>query len=516
VKGRPSKAGSRTGLGHLERRVFHLWVLLLTVATLWPIWTLRLLPMQDYPQHLFLSQVIATYDAPALDWKLHYDIDLGLRPYMLWYLVMKPLAALFGVEAAGKLVFSLYVVLITALVLACRRVSPRGSLPWGALLLYPFAFNQMYFMGFTNYIVSLPLLFLAVMDLESLATRPSTVPGVALHALYLCILLLNHPYTALVYFGLAVAASSSVLGDWKAFARTLAPSIVLALIFVVWSVTQPGQSPPSNAYHWGVRWWPFWRGTLAYYLLMFTGMRWTRDPDWLSVGLWACAAGALCVSWLRSGTGAEGLRRPLLLFLASLSGFLGLPFWLGYYSYVNLRLAPVSYFALALLLSRLRCAPWAGCVAASCAALLVSFSIGTQASVSREVEEVLPALAKAQRNSLVLPLMFDSSSAILDPEFFYQFHVHEVSYYHVLVGGGADPELFPNQMLPVHYRTGFSLPSPEDPRHFSWDRYGPYYDYFLARGAPPAFAQYMTGRADLVATSGPWELFRNRFPAKPQ
>ena len=36
------------------------------------------------------------------------------------------------------------------------------STPWGLLLVYPFAFNQQYFLGFVSYLYSLPILILAL------------------------------------------------------------------------------------------------------------------------------------------------------------------------------------------------------------------------------------------------------------------------------------------------------------------------------------------------------------------
>jgi hypothetical protein len=485
-------------------------VLLLTLVALWPIWSVRFLPMQDYPQHLFLSHVIESYGDPALDWKQHYDVDLKPRPYVLWYALMAPLAAAVGVEAAGKLTLSLYVLLIAALALASAR--GRRSPPWGALLLFPFAFNQTYFMGFSNYLLSMPVLFLAILDLEALSTTAVSLARMARHAGYLAVLFLDHPYTLLVYAGLTACLALASSRDRARSRRILTASVGVSLVLGAWYLTQG--EPPVASVAWAILWWPP-QSTLAYYLLMFTGMRWTTAPDLFTAVVWLGVAALFALSWLRRRDAVEAPLWPLVCFASSLLGFLLLPFWLGYYSYFNLRLAPVTYFALALLLARVRLAWRAGALVGVLAALLLVPSIRLQLRVSREVDQVLPWLARMPTNALILPLVFDGSSAALDPYFFQQFHAHEADYYHVIVGGGANPTLFPNAMMPVQYRPEWRPPFPAKPWQFSWPLHGGAYDYFVTRGAPPEFVAYLRTQSELVIESGPWALLRNPNRSRP-
>ncbi len=492
---------------------FSICAVLLTVVALWPIWAVRFLPMQDYPQHLFVSHILSTFHDPALDWKSHYEVDLGLRPYMLWYVLMLPLARAFGTEAAGKLTFSLYILLVTVLVFGAAR---RRSAPaWGALLLYPFAFNQIYFMGFSNYVLSLPILFIAILDLEDLAQRGASVRRCVRHGAYLAILFLNHPYTVLVYGGLTVAIALAAWRRREEFRRAIMPAVALAAVFVVWYVAQPGLRNRATA-PWALRWWPF-PGPLEYYGLMFTGLRWTPGPDLLTACVWGGVTVLFAEALWRYRPSPEMLRWPLVAFAASLLGFCVLPFWFGYWSYFNLRLAPVSYFALALALGRVRLSRRRGMVVAVFATILTVFSVRLQARVSEEVGEVLPVVQAMRPNALVLPLVFDSAPRALDPVFFYEFHAHEPAYYHVIAGGGAspDPNFFPNALMPVHYRSDFRPPAPTDPGEFSWTTYGTHYDYIITRAAPPGLVRYLADYCDVVAQSGAWMLFRNRAAALP-
>ena len=495
-----------------DRTIFLISLCLLTVASLWPLWATRFLPMQDYPQHLFLAHVTATFQDPSLNWQEFYRVDLGFRPYMLWYLTVKLLAGVFETEVIGKIVFSLYILLITLLALDARRLARPGFLPWGALLLYPFAFNQMYFMGFANYILSLPLLFLALLDLDRLACRLSA-GKLARQAIFCTLLFLNHPYSVLVYIVLAAIWALVDRSRSESLSMLLPPG-ALCLFFTLWFLTQHGPSSAPMALPWKVTWWPL-DGSWTYYLLQFTGMRWTGGPRWLTVLLWGLALLPFLLFWHRSGRDDPAWRRLAALYLATVAGVTFLPFWMGYYAYFNLRMAPVSYFALALLFCRIPVPSRAGLALACVVLALLIGSIQTQKAVAREAETIVPVLAAARQNALILPLIFDAASKTIDSLFFYQMHSHEPDYYHLLVGGGATPSLFPNAMMPVQYRPGLHLPYPETVLDFSWKEHGAFYDYLLVRQAPGRLRRQLSGSCELVASSGPWCLFRNKNPRKP-
>src|SRR5262245_8311947 len=62
-----SELAERSPSKGLETRGFWVWIALLTAASLWPIWANRLLPMQDYAQHLFIATVLGTFSDPGFD-----------------------------------------------------------------------------------------------------------------------------------------------------------------------------------------------------------------------------------------------------------------------------------------------------------------------------------------------------------------------------------------------------------------------------------------------------------------
>ena len=115
------------------------------IVGLLPIWAVRYVPLYDYQNHLLEAQVVARYADPALRYSQEYLIREG------WYLHSNALATLLMIgagrlvpmEAAGKLVLSLYVVLsiggLAALLDAAGR--PRRLLLAAPILVYNLTFT---------------------------------------------------------------------------------------------------------------------------------------------------------------------------------------------------------------------------------------------------------------------------------------------------------------------------------------------------------------------------------------
>lgn len=486
----------------MTRRAFLAATLLLTLLSLWPVWQRRFPPMQDYPQHVFLAHVMGTANDPRFDWAEHYRVSYRPGPYSAGYLVVWALSHAVDTETAAKLLLSIYVLLVAALALTMAR--RNGGTAWPALLLFPLAFHPMWYLGFLNFIVAVPLLMFAVLDLERVAARPASAGSFLRHLPWPVLLFLFHPYMAAVYVALGLAGALAHVRRPKALARAAAPALVVLAAFAVWFALAPAPSPDAMGEPWGMRWWPA-SAVASFFALTFTGMRITNGVDWPVTAGWIAAAALIAGSALRKGGTMPSVALRLCL-AAALAGYAALPFWFSYYSYFNVRLAPIALFLAAMCLAGVRMAPAAaGTLVAVIAGLLV-LSAGQQRKVSDETAEILPLLERMEPNACVLPLPFRTGSAALDPAFFYQMHYHDPCWYHVVVGGGADPTLFPNAWLPVQYRAGVELPKPDVLTHFTWEDYQPYYDYVIARGAPKGFVEYLSDYLD-VARSGEWTLF---------
>lgn len=486
-----------------DKLLYHGVALALTLLCLWAVWSLEFPPLQDYPQHLFLAHVNATYADSAYNWPLYYLANLKFGPYTFFYLIVAGLDGIVPIMTAGKLYLSLYIISLSALAIVQGRRGQSGKPPWGSLLLFPLAFHQMYFMGFTNFLLSVPILAFAILDHQRLSCERVSTRAFFSQVILLSLLLLCHPYTILVYICLALACA--MLPGEEAARRKAAfvPPLVAACLFVGWYFT----ALPSNQGRMPLLWWP-WQETIRYYCLMFTGMRWTSGVNWQVLLLWVAASaivlhGAAC----SKSAGIIFPKRVALAFVLTTAGFLVLPFWAGQYSYFNLRMAPISYLFAAILAGYCTLPRTMGLGLASIAALLIVQSVTLQTAISKETGEITPILAKMEANATILPMTFETQSAMLDSHFFPEAHSHDYFYYHLIVGGGASPNLFPSPMLPVLFKPGVDLPKAT--HDFSWQEHGAKYDYILTRGAPAGFTPFVKRYAPLVGQSGEWLLFQN-------
>lgn len=490
-------------------QLFHLAVLWFTGLSLWPVWRFRFPSMQDYPQHLFISYLLSTFNNPSFDWSNHYVVDLKADPYNLFYYITKFFHLFCDIQTSGKLFISVYIMLVALLALRASRLSNKDQTPpWGLLLLFPFSFSQIYFLGFTNYLISIPLLFLALFDLDSFVSRPLSIWPTLRQFLYQLLLFITHPFTVLLYLGFAFAGSFFYLSEERKFRKALFAPILLALLFLLWYGMSDNPGGPGLHSDWGLKWWPA-DIAFGFYMLMFTGMKWTNGVDWPATSIWLAIMGLFTFNCVVHRKYIVFPWKMASFFLLSLLGYALMPFVITYYQFFNARMALVSYFSLALIFARIKLGSKAVLLFVGLATLLMVLSSNLQEKLSRETAEIMPLLARMGKNAAVLPLMLYSSSAGLDPIFFDEFHKHEPNYYHIIVGGGTTPALFPNPLLPVQYKPGVALPVPTNLDPASLQSYAPYYRYLLIRGAPDIYIRDLSHYYNFIGRSGAWSLFRS-------
>jgi hypothetical protein len=480
---------------------------------LWPIWSERFPPMQDYPQHLLQAQMLRVHDNPAFDYNRNFEFHL--RPYYAAFtLAVLLFSAVAPIEVAGKLALSLYPVLIAAAVFRLGRRSGARGAPWGALLFFPMAFNQQYFLGNVNYLLSLPLLILALMDFEELLAGSLRAWPAVRQFLWQVALFVAHPFTFLAYVCLALAAAVAARvkrEGWGSKVLVMAAGAVL-LPVVSWIASAAASLPKLPAAG-QIEWLPL-KWTWAFFALMFNGMQWSCGAQPLPLALWggvfAILLGSLIARWKERGA---AIGRRAIMLVPAVVALCVLPTRVGTFTFVNLRAAAIVYFLLALLAADLEFRGWQQYALAVLLMLALADSITRQASISAEVSEIVPIVERIPPNSRILPLVFEPGSPELEP-FFFEVHLHDHDYYHLLVGGGFNPYFFPAPVLPVHYRKGAERPAPgeDSPGDFSWAAHADDYQYFLARCAPESFRAYIASRCRAVCASGPWTLYERRCP----
>jgi len=481
-----------------DNKFFILSVLIFTGLGLAVIWIPRFPAMQDYPQHLFMAYVLSEYNNPAFNWNQLYDVNGLWGPNNLFYLIVSALAVLIPIEIAGKIFISLSLILTTVFVLGWNHFRSTDYPPWSLLLLFPFFFSQIYYLGFTNYLISIPLLFLLLLNhLILVEEKPNFITGTTYFFLA-AFLFLSHPYTILVYIVLSLTISLSCRQTRHKLIISIIPPVITIALFIAWFIFTFDNSALLTADGLRIGWWPG-IGTVGYFILPFVGMNVTGHIDYLTLVLWIVCVSLFTLAILRRNRREEFNLLYLRLFLLTFLGYVSLPFWLGDFSYFNVRMSILCYFFLAIVLSGIKLPRFSIFVLffVLCCLMLITFK--NHQSLSCETEELLPLLSHMQKNSSVCPIYLDATPGSMDKVYFYQFHEHDHVYYNIIVGGGA-PKLYVDQIKPIVLKHNSELPrlslKPE------------FYQYVLLRTNDPR-AKFHFKKHHFKMESKSWRLYEN-------
>jgi hypothetical protein len=469
--------------------------------------------MQDYPGQLWYVEALRAHNEPGSDYDRYFEFRFH-PVYATFYLTTMAFAAFVPIEIAGKLSLSLYPILVALVVLRLGRRSESTRAPWGALLFFPFAFNQQYFFGNIAYFMSLPMMILALLDYEDWLSGPGGVRAIARQAGWQIALVVTHPLSYLVFLGLALLDTLLMKRETIDVRRkvSLAAGTAVAVLAAVW-VAERGTQLSGVSGLPDVAWLsPLM--TFQFWSFMFDGMQSWRTADVWVLLSWACVfaiVGAAGVTaWRERPSWAFPSRHAMLLGLLVL-GMFALPFQIGNYTYLNVRVAALVYFFVALCAARLPIGGLKACCLVPLLGTCMLASIAKQARLSGEASEVLTVLGKMPPNARILPLIFDPGSQELD-RYWFAPHTQEYNYYHVLVGGGFNPYLLGSPVDPVRPRPGEERPAPGvmRPDRFDWEKHAADYQYFLVRGVPAGLPEFFQHYCHRVIAHGDWMLFERR------
>ncbi len=144
-----------------SRRGFFSLFVLLTLASLLPVWSQRLLPMLDTPNHLALVRGWFSFCDPAYHISDFYTLRIKPVPYILFYASIHGLMQLhFSIETANKIFLSCYLVLFPLSVLYLLRSFGRSD--WLAIGGFSLSFSQNWIFGFSSFLMGSCFTVLAV------------------------------------------------------------------------------------------------------------------------------------------------------------------------------------------------------------------------------------------------------------------------------------------------------------------------------------------------------------------
>jgi hypothetical protein len=127
---------------------------LLTGLLVAPIWSTDIMPLVDAGSHLHLITILHGLHLPVFS--KHYIQVHAIVPYISYYAVVDWLAWLRDVEWANRVVLTLCLIAVPLSALSLLRAA--GHSRWLVLGVLPWLLNADFFMGFFNFLASIPLL----------------------------------------------------------------------------------------------------------------------------------------------------------------------------------------------------------------------------------------------------------------------------------------------------------------------------------------------------------------------
>jgi hypothetical protein len=157
-----------------DARIFAVCYLLLLPLYLAPLYvTAPLFPGLDVPFHLAIGDMLVKHGRPDSPYDAYYDGGLALAPYAAHYLALWLMSKVMTVLTAHQLLIGLYVASMPLVMSSLLNVLGRSRLP--ALLAFPLAYNLPLNYGFISFAFSLPVLVLFLAQLGRLLLAPPPI-----------------------------------------------------------------------------------------------------------------------------------------------------------------------------------------------------------------------------------------------------------------------------------------------------------------------------------------------------
>ncbi len=150
--------------------------MLVSLASLAPVWLIRYQPLPDHAEHLASAALLHNYGNLAFDYQRYYTLSLGLTPYWGYYGLAHLFAFPFGIDIANRLVLSLYVLGIPlGLVFLARRF---GRSPLLSFFAFPVVWNLNFAEGFTPFCLGMALWPFALGLFDRFCEKPTWRRGI--------------------------------------------------------------------------------------------------------------------------------------------------------------------------------------------------------------------------------------------------------------------------------------------------------------------------------------------------
>lgn len=235
--------GPQSGWAALaERRWFVVAVYLtLTAIALYPIFSVTVPPLVDYPNHLARMHILASWDSdPAL--QKNYIADWKLHPNMAMELIVPFLARFMPIYMAGKVFIAATLLVLLGGTLTLRKVVV-GRIGLWPVVTFLFLYNHVLFWGFLDYLFTAGLALFAFSGWIVMQGRGPWLRG----AVFSCVaaaLFVGHIFGLFVYGLLVSGYELAKLWDRRKIDRVLLRDwavtgvqfVLPAFLFIQWMI----------------------------------------------------------------------------------------------------------------------------------------------------------------------------------------------------------------------------------------------------------------------------------------
>ncbi len=225
-----------------------------------PVWISDLLPLLDAGSHLHLMKIIHDFSSNPL-YQHHYKEVHAIVPYLSYYKAVDWLQYITDVEQANRLVLSACLLGIPLATHALLKAVHHNR--WLVLGVFPWMLNSDFFMGFFNYLMSIPVFLLVLAAHVHFLRRPSWRGGAVVSALLVFLAVTHYllwgvslallPLLALV-FGLRKGWLRGISWSLREVAIVLPSIAVLLPWFLSYFVFADGVKTPDQVALHGATW----------------------------------------------------------------------------------------------------------------------------------------------------------------------------------------------------------------------------------------------------------------------
>lgn len=515
------------------------------VATAIPIFTPEHVPFLDWPQHAAMVAVLAGHGDPSQGFDRYYELHPQVSTYLSFYYAGALLAKLVGVDLAMRILT--VVSMITTPLATASLLRALGRSPWPSLLAFVPAWSWPLYMGFTTYVLAVPLALWTIAALVKLTDREDGERRGPFVEVVIASTLLF--FTHALAYGAALAVAGVALAifhHWRRFRRllialaALAPSLLALGYWMVrqWTGSAAARSGALTATvhgqsEGGIE--PHPLANKLPELPTWFNEAFRDDADttigtyWLYALAFTFAAGLVALA-LRTRRDRPNLRafvlsfpwRAVLVALLIAGLYFVVPMSAGNIWALSPRMIVLAACGSTLLVPRLFDRPVFDALALAPALALTLYAAHVNhaklGSGDRDARDLSAVLAHAETGQRLYGLVYSTGDDAMSGAV----HLHDAAYYMVERGGLTGFTFVHVPTIPLRLRTLGDGPYPGRRGEWEHDRfrfeiYGDFYDYLLSRGGGaslPARIGAPIGALELVHTRGAWALYRNRRPRR--